>query len=425
MMTILKLAILTTTMWQASVSTMEGQSVKGKVSSLTAQAVLVTDGTKESSLPLDNVLSIEFEADSAVDNSTNIQQQPAVQLADGSNLIAESLTATADQISLTNSSLKEVTLARGVVQSIRLLPLTTELELQWQSFIQRNEEKDLLVIRKKSGDGLDFMPGNVASVSETEILFLLDGDEIPVPRERVFGIVFAKASRDSLSSSIAVQFHNEQLLMVTSVSLNSDEFTAQSSWGQTFALPESLVSKIDFSTGRLHYLSDLDPITEEYFGLDPDGQEWGELFDADRRTRTGLSSQWKMSRDRFMNNGRPALTLRSQSYKKGICLFPSAKVEYALDERYSHLKAVVGVDDDVAFQQPRKGKSTVVELRIEADGELLFQQLISAIGEPIDLNLPLAGKNTLTISVDFGDDSSVCDYLDLANAVLIVKPADQ
>lgn len=424
-MTILKLAILTSTMWQATVSTMEGQSFKGNVAEVTSSSIVIEVGSETSTIPIDTVLNLTFPDSSPDDISGEIAQQAAVELLDGSVLAAESLVATADEVVSSNATIKQLKLPRSDVRAIRLKPMQKQFELQWDSFRSRSEDQDLLVIQKRNSDGLDFLAGNIAAITTTEISFLLDGDEIPVPRERVFGIVFAELSKANLNGSITVKTADDQTIKASRVAFAANEFQIETSWKQILKLPKSSIAEVDFSSGRLHYLSDLEPITEEYFGLDPVGQEWGTLFDADRKTRTGLSSQWKMSRDRFMNNGRPPLTLRSTTYSKGLCLFPHAKVEYALDRQYSQFKAIVGVDDDVAFQQPRRGQQTMVELRIESDGQILFQQLISAIADPIELNLPVSGRNTLSIFVDFGDDSSVCDYLDLANAVLIVQPQDK
>ena len=425
-MMILKLAILTSMMWQtadsqATVSTMEGRSLEGVVATATSTTIVLESEGESNTIPVDSVLSIHFGKSATSGNNVQVNQQPAVRLRDGSILTAESIAGTADTVSLTNPQIKEVQLSRGDVRAIRLKPMEKQFELQWDGFIGRSDQKDLLVIQKRSSDGLDFLTGNVSAISETEVSFLLDGDEIPVPRTRVFGLVLAELAESNLNGNIALQTTDGQTIMIRSIEFADGDFQIETSWKQSSLLPQDAVQEIDFSSGRLNYLSDLKPITEEYFGLDPVGQEWGTLFDDDRRTRTGLSSQWRMSTDQFMNNGRPPLTLRSKTYAKGLCLFPNAKVEYALDRRYSQFKAIVGVDDDVAFQQPRKGQQTMVELRVEADGEVLFQQLISAIADPIDLNLDLTNRNTLSIFVDFGDDSSACDYLDLANALLIVK----
>lgn len=127
-----------------------------------------------------------------------------------------------------------------------------------------------------------------------------------------------------------------------------------------------------------------------------------------------------MSRDRFPNWGRPPLRLRGKTFRKGVCIFPSARIEYPLDQKYTSLQATVGVDDEVAFNQLQGKSPTAVELRLEADGQEVWRQLIVATDEPVDLNLDLTGVGTLTVIVDFGDGSSTCDYLDLADARLMV-----
>ena len=119
------------------------------------------------------------------------------------------------------------------------------------------------------------------------------------------------------------------------------------------------------------------------------------------------------------------MTLRGQRYQKGLCIFPSAKIEYALDGNYSSLKAIVGVDDDVAFNQQKGAPDTVVELKVLADGEQVFRRLIAAREEQVMLDLNLSNVNTLSIVVDFGDGSSMCDYLDLADARLVVDTSQK
>jgi hypothetical protein len=49
---------------------------------------------------------------------------------------------------------------------------------------------------------------------------------------------------------------------------------------------------------------------------------------------------------------------------------------------------------------------------------VLFDELISAQDPPRVLRLSVSGRSTLEAEVDFGDGSSVCDWLDLADAKL-------
>jgi hypothetical protein len=114
------------------------------------------------------------------------------------------------------------------------------------------------------------------------------------------------------------------------------------------------------------------------------------------------------------------LSLRSRAYDKGLCIFPKAAIEYALDGTYSRLTAIVGVDDEVAFNQRKGQPPTAVELRIEADGQEIFKRIVKAPEDPFSLDLNVKGVTTMKVIVDFGDGNSTCDYLDLVDAKLLV-----
>ena len=79
------------------------------------------------------------------------------------------------------------------------------------------------------------------------------------------------------------------------------------------------------------------------------------------------------------------------------------------------MDCVVGVDDEVAFSG-----SHAVALKITGDDTVLFEKLITTADDPLPLKLSLEGVSTLAILVDFGDGSSVCDWLDIADARLVI-----
>ena len=50
----------------------------------------------------------------------------------------------------------------------------------------------------------------------------------------------------------------------------------------------------------------------------------------------------------------------------------------------------------------------------------VYEKLIAATDDPLPVRFSLEGIATLTILVDFGDGSSVCDWLDIADARLVI-----
>ena len=406
------------------VTTLDGQNKSGKLESLTSEAATLQTADQEESIPLESLLEVKNSDAVPPDVVSPFQ----VLLRDDSVIPADSVIATAKEIQCSAAVPGDCAIPRSTVRGLRLQEENEEWTPAWNAFLDRENEQDLLIVVKRDGSGLDFLGGVVSTVDAEQVVFLLDGDEIPVPRQRVFGVVFpADGENEELNGDISVLLSGNAKLSFASLELSAgiEELRGETSWGQELELPLSAVSSIDFSSGRLHYLSDLEPITERYFGLDPPGKEWGDLFDDDSDTRTGYSSLWRMSRDRFPHNGRPQLSLGGKTYTKGLCIFPKALIEYALDEQYTKLTAFVGVDDDVAFNQRKGHPPTAVELLIEADGDEVFRKIVKATDTAIPLDLDVSGVATLSISVDFGDNDSTCDFLDLAEARLIVDTSNK
>ena len=406
------------------VATLDGGTSVGELNSIDQQTIVLNGpDDKRVDVPLADALELRFTSDGDAPTTNN---QLEIILTDHSAISVGRISANASEVSSSSDLLGPLKIPRNVVRAVLLQPLKPDWRLQWDAFLERSNEKDMLIVEKRDGLGLDFLAGIVSSITEQEVPFLLDGNEIPVPRPRVVGIVFGIAE-DAVkrSSGLSVKLQDGAVVRGDAITMADDIFQIDVTWGQRLLIPVNRIVSIDFSSGRLHYLSNLEPITELYLGLDPPGKEWGPLFAEDRATRDGLSSQWRMSRDRFPNSGRPPLTLRGRRFEKGLCIFPSAKIEYALDGKYLKLNAVVGIDDEVAFNQQKGEPDTVVELKILADGEPVFQRLIGARQEPVVMDLKLTGVNTLTFIVDFGDGSSMCDYLDIADARLVIDTSEK
>ena len=399
-------------------------SVNGELQSLDEdQLVLTTADQPSVPIAIDDILKLQF--GKVIVASTEADPLKII-LNDSSEIASQTTTATASEITANSTLVGKLTVPRDAVRGLVLQTLKQDWEPQWLAFLARSNDKDMLVVEKRDGSGLDFLAGVVVAVNLEDVPFLLDGSEIPVPRKRIVGVVFAKTEQPAAApTGIAIELHDGSVIRGRDAFLEDEKLNFEASWEQFVELKIANVASIDFSSGRLHFLSDLEPLEETYFGLEPAGQEWGTQFEADRSTRTGLSSLWRMSKDRFPNSGRPPLTLRGQRFRKGLCIFPSAKIEYALDGNYTSLQALVGVDDDVAFNQQEGRKQTAVELRIEADGEQIFKTLINALDEPLPIDLKMTGVTTLSLIVDFGDGSSVCDFLDLADARLIVDTSEK
>lgn len=415
-MTILKISMLILLALDVKVGTLDGESISGPLSQLNQESAVVGQEGQQRQIPLSDVIQIEWPT-----AESPVQQAQSILLHDNSRITCQQISSTARTLRAESSWLGPVSMDAGSVRAVMLQPLDPDWMGQWDAFLERTDEQDLLIVLKRDKSGLDFLTGVVGAIEEEKISFLLGGDQIPVPRDRVFGVVYTRKKAAALKGTTKIEGAGQ--IQATDVTLNGTALEFKASWGQQFVVPTSSVHRIDFSAGRIHYLSDLQPVTEQYFGLDPELSNFEKMFENDIATRTDSLLMWRASVDRFPNgpDGPLPLTLRGKRYAKGLCIFPRARIEYAVDGNYKSFLTLAGIDDEVAFNA---NPPNTVTLRVAGDGTELLNQTITASNDPVAVNLDLTGVRTLTIEVDFGDDSSVCDYLDLANARLIVNTSN-
>ena len=157
-------------------------------------------------------------------------------------------------------------------------------------------------------------------------------------------------------------------------------------------------SQIDFSGGKIVYLSDLKPESVRwtpYFGVGkPPPAVRAVLRPAVRpRLRVAARCNWAAS-----------------SYRKGLALHSRTEMVYRLPDRFSRFRAMAGIDDAV-----RPGGKVRLVIRGD-DRAVRRRHHRQRPPRPIDLDL--TGVRRLTIVVDFGDSLSVGDHLLLCNARL-------
>ena len=277
-----------------------------------------------------------------------------------------------------------------------------------------------MIVAKRDGSGLDFLAGVVSAIGSEKTEFLLDGETVPVPAARVYGVVFASmistesAQPVNVTSAARVASHNGDQFAASTIRFSNGAFEIEAAWGQSLQVASALIRSIDLSSGRVQYLSDLEPLEERLDGIDPDGSLLAGLISKEEEALL-----FGPRRDTTMERT-SRLRLRGREFSKGLCIHSRTEISWALDEKYTSLDCLVGIDDEVAYS----GKH-IVALKITGDGNVLFEKNIATTDDPLPLQLPLSGVSTLTILVDFGDNESTCDWLNLADAKLLIAKDKQ
>ncbi|MCH2200548.1 MAG: NPCBM/NEW2 domain-containing protein [Fuerstiella sp.] len=397
---------------------LNGSSFTGSVTSISTNEITLQKNGKSNTVALVDIVSV----------TTNIQK-PEVSshgrmlLADDSQIECRLESLTAQEARSQSAAIGTLLIPRAALRAVRLSPPNPDWDEQWSSFLKRRNDNDLLILKKRDGTGLDFYSGIVSATTQDTVNFVLDGDTVPVPRSRIYGFVLATNQTEKIGTT-GIQLADGSRLIAQSVVTDGDVLMVESSWGQKLRVPLETLHNIDFSSGRFHYLSDLDPVKETYSGIHPDGSLLAELLKSDDVLGEDALRLWKLHRDKIPMGpfGPLPLTLRGRVYRKGIWLFPRCRIDYALDSRYTTFQTIAGVDDEVAFDCSSPEHPSKVQLSVLTDGDEAWNQVLDAPADPVMIDLDVSGVRTLSILVDFGDDDSACDFLDLADARLLIVP---
>jgi hypothetical protein len=367
----------------AEVETISSERLTGELLELNDQGVSLKIGDETRVIPATQVLEIRRSLP-----VVPLPPGPRVELLDGTRLACKDLSILRDRATLILPTEVQVQFPASRFISIRLGESTPTLDDAWKTLLQRERKNDLLVVRKD--DVLDFVPGVAGALGE-KIVFLVDGEELPISREKVYGVIYRTRNAPAAKIACQVGLTTGDLLQATAVSLNSGEYRVKLAGNVELRLPIDQVSGLDFSAGRVKYLSQLEPREKK---LVP-------LFDLPRdveRDRSALGSP---------------LTLGGQVYPRGLGLFPQTRLRYRIAGEYARFRAVAGIDDAA----PRLKTSAL--LRISGDGRALFEAECAPGEPPRPIDLDLGGVRELEILVDFGADQlNIGDFLDLADAKL-------
>ncbi len=364
------------------VSTLAGVEHKGELVELNASGIKLQAASGEVSVPLSELMEVRLQSKSA---ATITGVRATVALSDGSKLSCSQLRTTSRQAELTSKSLGALKLPVTAVASVRFAAADERVDEAWNKLCDRELTQDFLVVRK--GDVLDHIPGVVGDVDAKGVKFVVDGDEITVALDKLFGVVYARPRNQSTRMVCRVELVGGDELAVETISGGKSGFEALLSAGAHATVPLEAVERIDFSLGKIRYLSDIEPREVTYTPF----------FDV----------TWKYQRDRNLDGG--PLHVGGKDYARGLSIHSKTFLRYRLAGEYRRLQAVVGIDR-VA------GKKGDVHLTISADGKAIFEADVRGTDLPRPLDLDVAGVRDLDILVDFGGDLDIADHLDLADA---------
>jgi hypothetical protein len=299
------------------------------------------------------------------------------------------------EFKLTSPRLGEVSVKKSALKSLRLQADDPLFHDAWQKLVAKESKKDLVVVRKENK--LDFIAGVAGEITDTTVHFLVDGEEFPARREAVYGVVFQPAAvAGKLAATVELQ--GLDLIQSKLVTIKDDKCQIVTLSGLTMTVPVDQLKSVDFSAGKIRYLSQMEPIDVQLFPFwDPSD------YLSYRRNFSGPLGILT------------PITLRGKAYTKGLAIHSKTILKYRLSGEFRRLQATMGIDD-FAGKKDQPDSWGDVHVKISGDSKVLYEGDAKRFDPVVPLDLNVTGVRDLTILVDYGGNLDIGDWLDLADA---------
>jgi len=327
-----------------------------------------------------------------------------VELVDGSSLAAVQYTVTGGKARITLAEDRVIELPTTGVAAVRLMASSEDtvtasnVAAEWSQIAGSSADADLLVIRKEKA--IDYHKGVLADVDEETVKFDLDGEILPVKRSKVYGLVYCHPEGDALPEPICRITDASGSQWSVSGLVLSGEVRWTTPAGAEMTAPLLMLSKIDFSSGKVVYLSDLEPDSSEFTPF------FGSADDL-----PVLTKFYAPRNDKNLESA-PLSIDGAKKYDKGLALHSRTRLVYRLPGRFSRFKAVVGIDAGV---RPLGH----VRLVVHGDDKVLLEADVTGSDPPKPIDLDVTGVRRISILADFGEKLDVGDHLDLCEARIL------
>ena len=374
---------------------LRGEPVSGTLRSLDAAGVTIETGDGPRELPLPTLREVTFGRTPA-DTVDPVGDAIAVGLTDGSELPAAAFTVTDRRAELAATAGFEATLPVSAVRSVRFRPAPAAAREAWRALGESEPARDLLVIAK--GDSLDRVEAAVGTVTAETVSVELRGRTVPLPRTNAnfVGVVFARPRfpSDAAGDTAAVRLVGGGTLNAAAVSLEDRSpgdgspgdgagLSVTLAAGPELRVPLSAVASIDYSGGKIRYLSEFPTraeSTEDLYRFEGSGP---------------IDPNWEIWRNR--NPHGDPIRLGRRDFDRGLCVHSRTELRWRLAGQFRRLRGVVGIE---AIRAPRGD----ADLTIVGDGVELLRRPVVGTEPPFEIDVEVAGVRDLQLIIGFGSD---------------------
>jgi hypothetical protein len=392
---------------------LDGTVVKGQLEAWSADGIVLTDGKKTNTLPTADLLALEFSGEPTGDTGG-----PLVELVDGSALPMADFISNGQAAEVrvrlpADGAAKPLSVPIKKVNAVRLQAIAAEVLPQWQEIRELGAPSDVVVVSKRGGKSLDHLECVLGEVTEKEVAFELDGEQMRVPRAKVAGLIYYRADKvPAVPAPYIVAGPAGMRLAATNVRWQEDgTLTADTLAGVPVSWPVSGIFSVDLSAGKVRFLSDIEPAAMSWQPLvglpkeTPRAAKFGQV----RFNRSSTGGPLTLA---FPHTDPAAGSSLIKTFNKGLAIRSRTQLVYRLPSGFDRFLAEAGIE-------PGTAASGNVVLMIYGDDRVLFEHPIDGADAPVAIDLPVSGVKRLQIVVDYGENLDTGDWLNLCNARVV------
>lgn len=364
------------------VAFLEGASTRGTVEAIDADGTVhLSDG---SSTVMDDLYQIINGSGQTAEDIAPLR----VELLDGSVFLATTLEIIDEECHVGWRYDRALKIGLDHVRSFRLKGDVAKNSYQ-RALRSKREEYDQLWI-EVNGD-LQMVKGVIEKVDADTIEFEWEEQKRQFGREQVYAIVTADiVDVDRPENAALVELSDGSRISGENLELKDDTLHLTYLGGRPLQFPWRYITRITVNTGRLAFLSDLQPTSIRQKMIVAPARSW-------QRDRSVVQQAMKVG---------------GRAFRKGIGMTSGTQLKFLAGAQYDFLNATIGIDDGT------NGRGDCIFV-VTGDGEELYRQAMRGGDRARDIKLNVGGIDQVALTVEYGNDLDLSDHANWGDIRLV------
>lgn len=299
-------------------------------------------------------------------------------LVDGSKLKGTKLVGREEAWQFGDSSGASQEFGAGVVRSLLVRNLTTDLAKSWNEALQEPSEADALILLRP-GNIVDRVGGVISEVKDGRVVFDLDGQTVDVAFEKLLGLIWFRKQQDRMKPKIEIEFTDGSSIFAETLNVDQGSLTYRSIGGKDVLVPISRISLLNYASANVKWLAEVPVLSS----VSDQRIEWKGESENIR----------KMMAPQFVSGDKQATTNVSMNPEDLDLVFPSAgSFTFRVPEGFSRFRARI---------ERSGGGNARSELTVEVwqDDQNISRLVFGTGDENAELDVPVLSAKKIILKV--------------------------